>query len=283
MNLQNCEDSVGDHLFHCRDVLGYVCTNSEHSKWIERSDGPVWSYDQTQSGNPQWCLECITVDNGYGNICAIYSNQSRNVLYSENCFSCESLLGCISLRKNKYCVLNTQYSEEEYERVATAAIERMQSDGEFVEFFAVEESPYAYNETNAAEFYPLTKEEVLAKGWKWRDDLPYTTGQETVAWESIEASINNLSDSVVQEVFRCESCSRNFRVVAQEFQFYKDMGIPLPHACPDCRNLARLARRNPQKLFNRICGKCGKSILTTYAPSRSEAVHCEECYLSEVY
>ena len=283
MNLQNCEDSVGDHLFHCRDVIGYVTTSSEHSRWVERSDGPIWSYDQTQSGNPQWCLECVTVDNGYNNITALYSNQSRNVYYSENCFSCQSLFGCISLRRHKHCILNTEYSEKDYEHVVSSVVERMQADGEFGEFFSIERSPFAYNETNAAEFFPLSKEEVLSKGWKWQDDLPFTTGKETLRWNEVPEAISDVPDSVVDEVLSCETCNKNFKVVSQELEFYRDMGIPLPHTCPDCRNLERLSRRNPQTLFDRSCAKCQKPIQTTYTPDSPEIVYCETCYLAEVY
>jgi CxxC-x17-CxxC domain-containing protein len=41
--------------------------------------------------------------------------------------------------------------------------------------------------------------------------------------------------------------------------------------------------RNPRKLFDRKCDKCGKDIKTTYAPDRPEIVYCEECYEKEIY
>jgi CxxC-x17-CxxC domain-containing protein len=41
--------------------------------------------------------------------------------------------------------------------------------------------------------------------------------------------------------------------------------------------------RNPRKLFDRKCDKCGIDIKTTYSPDRSEIVYCEECYNKEIY
>jgi len=61
------------------------------------------------------------------------------------------------------------------------------------------------------------------------------------------------------------------------------MGIPLPLQCFECRHLARFKLRNPRKLWNRPCMKCGKEMETTYQPSRPEIVYCEPCYLAEVY
>lgn len=283
MNLQNCEDCLGDHLFHCRDVVGYVCTNAEHSRWIERSDGPLWCYDQVQSGTPQWCLECITVDNGFMNLFSLYCNQSHNILYSDNCPSCDSLFGCISLRRKKECILNRQYSKETYEELVPKITEHMRRTGEWGEFFPVSLSPFGYNETNAAEFYPLSEKEAHQRGWKWRRNLPYTTGKETVAPKQLPDNITDIPTSITTEILACVSCTRNYRIISQELDFYKKLSLPLPRRCPDCRNRDRLSLRNPQKLWQRKCDKCGNAIPTTYAPDRAQVVYCEGCYLKTVY
>jgi len=43
-----------------------------------------------------------------------------------------------------------------------------------------------------------------------------------------------------------------------------------------------MALRNPRKLFERKCDKCGMEMITTYAPERLEKVYCEKCYEKEV-
>lgn len=299
MNLQNCENSLGDHLFNCRNVLsGYTCTNSEFSSFIERSDGVIWSYDQVQSGAPELCYECITNDNGYRVLFSMYCNQSQETLYSDNCIHGDHLIGCISLRRKKYCILNTQYSKEEYEKLAAKIIEQMQepalrssakqSEG-WGEFFPIQMSWYGYNETNAQEFYPLSEDYVLKNGWKYRKDLPYTTGKETMNSEAFPDAIAEVQDSITKEILACRNCARNYRIIEQELQFYRQMNIPVPDLCPDCRNRARLARRNPQRLWHRACAapaggqaKCGQDMMTTYSPESDAVVYCESCYLQAV-
>ncbi|MBI2463964.1 hypothetical protein HYV57_03340 [Candidatus Peregrinibacteria bacterium] len=283
MNLQNCENCLGDHLFNCRNVIGYVSTNSEHSHWIERCDGPIWCYDQIQSGSPELCYECITNDNGYMVLFSLYCNQSHYTFYSDNCVHCDNLFGCISLRRKKYCILNKQYTKEEYEKLTGSIIKKMQQEGIFGEFFSIEMSPYGYNETNAAEFFPFTKEEVIQNGWKWRDDLPYTTGKETLTSQNIPDDIKNVDDSILQEILACEQCGKNYRIIREELTFYRSLEIPIPAYCPDCRNRKRLSRRNPQRLWERICKKCREKMFSTYSPEKPENVYCEKCYLKIVY
>jgi CxxC-x17-CxxC domain-containing protein len=73
------------------------------------------------------------------------------------------------------------------------------------------------------------------------------------------------------------------RIIKQELEFYRKHNLPVPKKHPDVRHSERMKLRNPRKLFDRKCSKCGKDIKTTYAPDRPENVYCEECYEKEVY
>lgn len=283
MNLQNCENSAGDHLFNCKDTLGYVCTNAQYSKWIERSDGPIWCYDILQAGKPELCYECITGDFAYMNIACLYNNNSRYALYSDNSRNSDHILGCISLRFKKFCILNKEYGEEEYNELAPKILENMIKEGTFGEFFPIEISPYGYNETIAPEAFPMSKEEVIKRGWKWRDNLPYTTGKETIKTDQLPENIRDTLDSITQEILACTKCKRNYKIITQELAFYRNMNLPIPNHCPECRNLKRQSRQNPMELWTRTCTKCSAPISTTYGPDRPETIYCEKCYLEAVY
>ena len=76
---------------------------------------------------------------------------------------------------------------------------------------------------------------------------------------------------------------QTFRIIKQELDFYRTFQIPLPRLHPDERYRRRIAQRNPRKLWDCTCMKCGKTIKTTHAPDRTEVVYCEECYLQAVY
>jgi hypothetical protein len=77
-------------------------------------------------------------------------------------------------------------------------------------------SPYSYNETMAQEFFPLTKEEALAQGFRWEDDIQMTKGKETIQPEEIPDHINDINDSIISEILRCIDCERNYKITEQE-------------------------------------------------------------------
>ncbi|MFA5273575.1 MAG: hypothetical protein WC353_05435 [Candidatus Peribacter sp.] len=213
-----------------------------------------------------------------------------NSTYLEDCWYCDScdhgshLFGCVGLRHKQYCILNKQYSKEEYEKLVPNLIEHMRKTDEWGEFFPVELSPFSYNETVAQEYFPMTKNEVEKRGWKWRDqkdEMPKVT--KIIPAGKLLKSIDDIPDDILNWAIQCEVTTRPFKIIKQELEFYRKMHLPVPHFHPDERHRQRMALRNPRKLWQRSCSKCGKDIQTTYAPERLEIVYCENCYLKEVY
>ena len=216
---------------------------------------------------------------------SIYSLKSHELSYVENCHSSKYLFGCSAIKHGQYCILNKEYSKEEYFILRDKLIEHMKKTGEYGEFFPSEMSNFGYNETMAQEYFPLTKEEALAKGFKWWDQLQKTVSQETLKPEEIPDSIFDVSDSVLNEILVCIKCKRNYKIVQNELIFYRKHSIPIPHKCFYCRNSERLKFENPLKLWHRKCMKdgCQNKFETSYAPDRLEIIYCESCYNQEVY
>jgi hypothetical protein len=187
------------------------------------------------------------------------------------------------MHRAKYCILNRQYTKDEYEQLAGTIVSSLEREGEWGEHLPIRLSPFGYNESAAPEYYPLTEEITRERRWRWCDALPYTTGKETTEWKDVADDIADVPDTIVDEIFGCVACRKNFKIIPAELSFYKRMPVPLPRQCPDCRHLARFRRKTPTKLWPRSCNKCGAAIRTTYAPERPEKVHCKECYLKEVY
>lgn len=282
-NLQNCEDSQGNNLFNCKGVLGYSVFNSEYSRFIDRSDGPKCCYDLINSGSPQWCYDCVTPDDSYLILFSVWCWKSKQVLYSDNCHSSENLCGCISLRRNQYCILNQQYSKQEYEAKTGEIIQGLALDGYWGEHLPIHLSPFAYNESAAAEYYPLTESEVRERGWRWTSDLPEMRGRETIRWAGVPDNILDADDTNIDQVFSCIVCEGNFKLIAHELHFYRKMPVPLPRLCPRCRHLARFKRKTPTALWTRQCDKCKKEVQTTYSSQAPEIIWCDKCYFAEVY
>lgn len=208
-----------------------------------------------------------------------------NLLYCDMCMSnCRDCFGCVGLKHAQYCILNTQYTKEEYEALVPRIIEHMRSTQEWGEYFPVPFSPFAYNETEAFDAYPLERSSVLQRGWRWRDaEESVPDVQKVIVAAQLPESIDAIPDDILQWAITCPVTRRPFRIIKQELAFYRDMRLPIPRLHPDERHRRRMALRNPRKLWTRACGKCTKEIMTTYAPERPEIVYCEECYLASVY
>ncbi|MCX6721281.1 MAG: hypothetical protein NT026_01620 [Candidatus Staskawiczbacteria bacterium] len=232
---------------------------------------------------------------------------STNIFYSLNCTGSHDLFGCTGLRSKQYCILNKQYTKEEYEELLPKIIEHMNAQPyidkrgriyKYGEFFAPELSPFAYNETIAQEYFPLSKEEAEKQGYSWKDSDKRAYNVTKTA-EQLPDNIKNVDDSIFAETIQClhnqkcnEQCTQAFKIIPQELQFYKKMNLPLPRLCPNCRHYQRLVQRNPLKLWHRQCmcdknhahhtGKCTNEFETPYAPDRPEIVYCEQCYQQEV-
>jgi len=188
------------------------------------------------------------------------------------------------MNKKEYCILNKQYTKEEYERLVPKIIEQMQERGEWGQFFPRETSPFGYNESLVNHVFPLSREEALSQGWPWCDyESPAPTAMKTIPAEQLPDSIDDIPDDVLEWAIVCEVTQKPFKIIPQELQFYRQMGLPLPRRHPDQRHLDRFELRNPQKLWQRKCDKCQRTIQTSYPPERPEKVFCEQCYLSEVY
>ncbi|MFA6177551.1 MAG: hypothetical protein WC694_01495 [Candidatus Paceibacterota bacterium] len=201
------------------------------------------------------------------------------------CHSSKHLFGCCAIKHGQYCILNKEYSKEEYFKLRDKLIEHMKKTGEYGEFFPASMSNFGYNETMAMEYFPLSKEEAKKGGYKWWDKIQKTINKETLKSEHIPDSILDISENILNEVLTCVECGRNYKIIQNEFTFYKKYSIPIPRKCFFCRNSDRLKLENSLKLWHRKCMNigCQNEFETSYAPNRPEIVYCEKCYQQEVY
>lgn len=205
---------------------------------------------------------------------------SSNIQYSDFTINCKDLFGCVGLRQKQYCILNKQYTKEEYETLLPKVIEHMKKLGEYEKFFPKKDSCFCYNETSAHDHFPLTKEEALKQGFTWKEIDPKEYLPQNY---SIPDNISDTPDTIVNEVLGCVNCGKNYKINNIELKFYKSLNTPIPRQCPDCRYRFRDSFRNPKKLWQRNCQKCNKTIESSYSLDRTEKVYCEACYLAKVY
>ncbi|MBU0667490.1 hypothetical protein KJ951_02330 [Patescibacteria group bacterium] len=286
LQMVNTENCTGDYLLNCRNSHDcYLSEGLEDCAYMWNiPDGCKDCMDLNFSPKSELTYNSISTVNGSNCLVAPFCWDTKDSFYSFQCFYSGNLLGCVGLKKEKYCILNKQYSKEEYNRLVPRIIEHMKKTNEWGEFFPMEISPFGYNETIAQDYFPLLKHEVKKRGWRWSDEQPSVPKVEkTIIAAQIPANIKDVPDDIVNWAILCEESGKPFRIIPQELTFYRKMGLPIPRRHPNLRHAQRQASLNPRHLFNRNCDKCGAPMQTTFAPSRPETVYCEKCYLKEVY
>lgn len=279
----NCENVTGDHMYNCRNCENsYEGFNSEDCvNSISLGDATsVYScYSAGWPNCPGPAYMCVVTracqDIAFGN----YNWFSSKLRYCEGLNASDSCFGCIGLQHKKYCILNKQYTKEEYSALIPKIVAHMEKTSEWGNFPASEFSSFAYNETAAQDFFPLEKEQALKMGYKWRDE---EVKAKKPATAEIPENIKDTPDAFIKEVLACENCKENYKIIEPELKFYKQMDLPIPRICPQCRYKERSLKRNPFILFKRKCSNCGTEINSTLDRNRPEAVYCEKCYLEEV-
>jgi hypothetical protein len=302
-NLRNCVNCTGQYLTNSKNAKNcFIAVRVEDSKFFESGDTIKDSYDCLSGGEQELCYECINPDNSSRTAFTTYCHRGTDVFYSDSCQSCENVFGCVGLKKAKYCILNKQYSKEEYFKLRSRMIEQMKEAGEYGEFFPSHLSSFGYNESVAQDETPLSPEDASARGFRWQDKIPVTKGRETLP--IIPDNISDVPDTILDEILACQRCGRNYKILEQELSFYRSNTIPVPGYCFFCRLGDLYHRRGSVKLWHRACqcvgvasansiykniaahfhgtGKCSNTFETSYAPDRSEIIYCEQCYNSEV-
>ncbi len=295
-NNQKTENCSGDYLFECKDCKDcyYSHTSVNCHRVINIDNDAKDCRDCDFITEADYCYGSTSVA-GHKNNFSVWLEYGSNNLYSNFCAYCSDCLGCVGLRHKQYCILNKQYSKEEYEILAAKIIEKMTKDGEWGEFMPMKYSYFNYNESVSNLFFPKTKAEAEKLGAKWQDE-DYSLKFDGEAYEPLD-DINEYKDEQKQKkllsgILKCEKTGKAFRIMPQELVFYLKHIIPIPTSHPEERYMELFRSRNPRKLFKRRCdcsesghdheGRCDIEFQTTFAPERPEIVYCESCYQKSV-
>ncbi|OGI63304.1 hypothetical protein A2818_01610 [Candidatus Nomurabacteria bacterium RIFCSPHIGHO2_01_FULL_40_12] len=291
---RNNTNVSGDYVYNSKNAHNVYCvSDSENIRYCQlfMKGGVHNCYDFTAFGSSsEWVYEATWTGLNTSNVkFSVWNYRNHDTEYTFGCHGCGYLFGCVGLRKAEYCIFNKQYTKEEYFPLVEK-IKKQMNDMPFIDKRGLEHRyggqipidlcPWAYNESTAYEFFPMNKEEAIAKGFTWRDPdqreyLPATT--------VVPDHIKDVTDDILQAILKCEACGKNYQIIPKELVFLRRFNLPIPNHCPLCRDRARIKQLNPMQTYNRKCDKCDMAIETSYASDRPEMVYCESCYKQEVY
>lgn len=312
-------DVLGEDIKDSKNVkYSYIVQGGENLKYVQDVPfgGASNSYDYTCWGvDASQIYECMICGEQVDKLKFCFEcwpgcqelEYCINMRRSKNCF------GCVGLKDKQYCIFNKQYEKAEYISLVEKIKQHMDQMPyvdkrgniyKYGEFFPVEFSPFAYNETIINDQFPLNKESAEKDGFVWRDQnrKEYET---TIAAADLPQSILEVDEAVTKEIIGCLDCKKAYRINPNEFQFLKNLNSPLPRHCVDCRFVRRQKFMVPPLLKAAVCMCKGEhSINSIYqntqkhdshgnAPCRNifqtaydvekEIIYCEKCYQQEVY
>ncbi|OGI93920.1 hypothetical protein A3A07_02450 [Candidatus Nomurabacteria bacterium RIFCSPLOWO2_01_FULL_41_52] len=318
--------SKGDYLYNGTELYNcfFVGTaqNMRHCQSViyppNRDGMDITSSDNTELAYETLCCGLAI----YKTLAIVECTNANESAYSINCRNVNNVFGCVAVHSKNYCILNKQYGKEKYFELLPKIIKHMNDmpyeDAQgriykYGEFFPFDMSSYGYNQSQAFEYFPINEKEAKKQGYRWKipEDRKYNI---SIKAEKLPDSITEVTDSILEEVIQCEhketnkhsfgcdiDCATAFRITKQELDFYRQMNLPLPRFCFNCRHVDRIKWRNVPALYYRQCmcgskdspsattnhfhgaGKCEVEFETSYAPGRPEIVYCEKCYQAEVY
>lgn len=226
INVENCS---GDYLLnskncrccyygHALEDCGYLAhCNSSKNCWFGTSFFSELTY-------------CSTGAYNYNQLFSYVNQEGENCLYTANSFNhCAYCFGCVGLLKKSYCILNREYSKEEYFSLVRRIAAQMQQTGEWGEFFPPGTSIISYPDTLAAAYCePITDSEATARGYV----VEHSAARNTVVAPDTPAAPDNIrginDTELVKTAFKCEATGRPYNVQRQELKLYRQLEVPLP-------------------------------------------------------
>lgn len=279
--INQSEEAFGDDLVNCKQVEGISMHSSErvyHSFTLTNVKDTI---DLALGFELERCVNLVNTLKGYENKMVNMCDSCVDVEYSELLTSCQHCFGCIGLKNKQFCILNVQYTEEEYWPLVDQIKSEMLSSGEYGQFFPYRVSPWAYNTSHANALFPLEAEDVEALPARWylfaaersTNALPIT---------DLPTTLHATTDAVLTNSYQCPVSGRAFRIVKPELELHRSLGVALPRLHPTVRRTQRAEQLFAPVLHERTCADCKTRLMTRIPAEHAADVVCELCYEKRV-
>ena len=284
----HCENSTGEYLSKCvRCVKGFAMSNSNdcfHSQFTHYQCQGL-AFICGAFGSTDCLLSAATINGSQLKFCTTTA-RCHDLEYCMECFDCEHCFGCVGLKKKKFCILNKQYSEEEYWKVVDEIKTRMLEEGTYGQMLPGDLS------AGGMEFVldvhgGAPKDVIKSVGGVFYD--PKHGGVVSQKHEEMKGkalSASEIPDALedgekfVGKAILDEELDRVFAVQSADYEFYKSMRLPLPRRHYMARLPALAHMGNTYTYHQDKCRECSKEIqLADNITFPDRKVYCMECYL----
>jgi hypothetical protein len=290
IRMMNCENSLGDLLVNCKNCKDCFCLlESENASHCNFADGVKDSQDADASGGSELAYESDLTDFCYRIIGSYFSTHCQDSFYLNNVNRSKNCFGCSGLKDAQYCILNKQYTKEEYESllpkikkhmVDMPYVDKIGNKYIFGDFPPIELSYFGYNDTLANDIYPLSEQEIKEKCYNYQDNQHRDNFDNAISVSTIPDDIKDIDDNILDKIF-VSNGGRQFKITKDELYFYKKYKIPIPRESFYERAIRRSKFMTSFNLYNSKSSKSGKDIITCYDPKDNFIVYSMEEYKNE--
>ena len=283
---EQCENVNGEYLNKCVNAeRAWFSDGAKNIRWA------IWdnfTTDDAAMGCDPGSTHC------YGNPASVNSSNCRFCYFAtrsqdcEYCFEvydCEQCFGCVGLRRKKFCILNKQYTEEEYyeklDELKSAMLDRGEYGEIFPQRFAL--TPFQHSAFQSVfEGTPEIKEQIGVSDFDASLNGAYGDwqGREMHEINEMPKKIDEVGDEWIGKPVIDHSINRPFAINGSELAFYRKMRLPLRrgHFVPRIEEMLFSL-----SMFEQIrvpCGKCGIEVTASKNVAYPERkIYCRACYL----
>ncbi len=109
--------------FNKNSYLCFDAAKNEYSGYLYDSHDNKYSYNVTQSGRSELSYEVTDSIDIFNCDYVVFSKNCIDSSYIFDCVDTKNCIGCVMLEHKQYCILNRQFSKEDYERISRPLLE----------------------------------------------------------------------------------------------------------------------------------------------------------------
>ena len=115
--LDNENTDHGNYFYYNKDSYYlFDATRNEGCGYVFDSHRNKKSFDVSYVVDSELCYDCLDCDSSYGCFGGQLLVKCKQCLFSRYLVNCAQCIGCVNLKSQKYCILNKQYTSEEYKK-----------------------------------------------------------------------------------------------------------------------------------------------------------------------
>src|SRR3989304_314948 len=233
-NSEDCTGTYIDPSAHCKNSIFIKESNNILNGYHVRASRDT--FDVAGVAKCELVYRSSSMVSTYDSQFGCMNQNNLHAIYCNNIYGGgEYLFGCVGFsRKQNYCILNKQYTKEEYHELLPRIKKHMESTGEWGQFFPLSMADFPYVDTIAQQHFPISSDEEAKRlGVYWLGKKAFTTTETAI---SIPDTIDQVDESICDQVLQDAETHRAYKLQKKELAFYKQMGIPVPVYSFNTRN-----------------------------------------------